>query len=483
MSACLALQLAPGDRAVAVGIEPDGVLEIAQGDVPLPAQRPAIGVQRQVAVARLCAPGPIPRRAGGAKRKAFIAGKRRRAASCSLSKRLSSSHCSTGAAAFASFAAARGFEHDQRVARLALLLPVLQRRPRARARASPLRSSRKRASSPMCNRSPRSAAAAKRSASACVCACAARQLQPLLGDRAGAAAACRSAPSPAAAQRTSFARPCSSRKSAYAASRKLSVTPSFERGGGNGARRAARRRGATPFPRAASGSTTESRRTRSAAARERHSTARRRRASCRSSPPRRRDSRSRSARSRSPRSSAHSRAAARVVGLHHEDRGSPGARVHVTRVALQRALEVLHAAREVVAVLPQQAARERGSRPARRRRATAAAPLRRSRRSAGRLPPSPDRNSAAASRAAVPASVGEAAERGAELPHSGHRRVAAGASAAARAPPIRPRACRGCPCRGGGKQQSDSKTAHRFLHNPYKTIGYHTRQRRVTYCL
>src|SRR5260221_1310860 len=47
-----------------------------------------------------------------------------------------------------------------------------------------------------------------------------------------------------------------------------------------------------------------------------------------------------------------------IVGLHHEDRGSPRARIHVTRVTLQRALEVLHAACEVVAVLPQQAARE-----------------------------------------------------------------------------------------------------------------------------
>ena len=33
-------QLAPGDVAVAVGIEPDGVLEIAQRDVPLPARAP-----------------------------------------------------------------------------------------------------------------------------------------------------------------------------------------------------------------------------------------------------------------------------------------------------------------------------------------------------------------------------------------------------------------------------------------------------------
>src|SRR6185503_15715931 len=47
-----------------------------------------------------------------------------------------------------------------------------------------------------------------------------------------------------------------------------------------------------------------------------------------------------------------------VVGAHQEDRGAPGMRADVPGITLQRALEITQGAREVVAILLQQAAHE-----------------------------------------------------------------------------------------------------------------------------
>ena len=49
----LRLDLSPGDLAVAVGIEPNGVIEIAQRDVPLSSQVIPLHRKHEVAVARL----------------------------------------------------------------------------------------------------------------------------------------------------------------------------------------------------------------------------------------------------------------------------------------------------------------------------------------------------------------------------------------------------------------------------------------------
>jgi hypothetical protein len=50
-------QFAPCDGAVAVGIQADGVLEVAQRDIPLPAHAGGVRLHRQVAVARLVGVG------------------------------------------------------------------------------------------------------------------------------------------------------------------------------------------------------------------------------------------------------------------------------------------------------------------------------------------------------------------------------------------------------------------------------------------
>ena len=49
----LGLDLSPGDLAIAIGVEPNRVIEIAQCDVPLPAQAVTCERQREIAVARL----------------------------------------------------------------------------------------------------------------------------------------------------------------------------------------------------------------------------------------------------------------------------------------------------------------------------------------------------------------------------------------------------------------------------------------------
>jgi hypothetical protein len=49
----LRLDLSPGDLAIAVGIEPNGVIEIAQRDVPLSSQVITLHRKREVAVAWL----------------------------------------------------------------------------------------------------------------------------------------------------------------------------------------------------------------------------------------------------------------------------------------------------------------------------------------------------------------------------------------------------------------------------------------------
>jgi hypothetical protein len=46
-------QLAPGDLAVAVGVQPDGGFQVAQGDVPLPAQFAALNRKHQIGIAGL----------------------------------------------------------------------------------------------------------------------------------------------------------------------------------------------------------------------------------------------------------------------------------------------------------------------------------------------------------------------------------------------------------------------------------------------
>ncbi len=51
------LDLAPADRSVAVGVQAQGEVEIAQGDVPAPGDPLILEVQRQIAVARLVSLG------------------------------------------------------------------------------------------------------------------------------------------------------------------------------------------------------------------------------------------------------------------------------------------------------------------------------------------------------------------------------------------------------------------------------------------
>jgi hypothetical protein len=46
-------QFAPGDLAVAVAIEPEGEIDVAQGDVPLPGNFLALDLEHQIAVAGL----------------------------------------------------------------------------------------------------------------------------------------------------------------------------------------------------------------------------------------------------------------------------------------------------------------------------------------------------------------------------------------------------------------------------------------------
>src|SRR6185503_19592535 len=98
------LELAPGDLAVAVGVQADRELEVAQRDVPLAAQRRALDAHRQVAVARFVSVrSPRDEQEKYEKNLHF-----RRAASArnfSLSNSLDSSHASAGAAATGSRAA------------------------------------------------------------------------------------------------------------------------------------------------------------------------------------------------------------------------------------------------------------------------------------------------------------------------------------------------------------------------------------------
>src|SRR5262249_18164842 len=44
---------APGDVAVAVGVQRERIVEIAEGDIPLPSYRAAVALERQIGVARL----------------------------------------------------------------------------------------------------------------------------------------------------------------------------------------------------------------------------------------------------------------------------------------------------------------------------------------------------------------------------------------------------------------------------------------------
>ena len=165
--------LAPRDVAVAVGVETDRVVEVAQRDVPLAAQRTRRRARSSDRRRSACAPNAGRRDAA-----------RRRAAERS---RIISRTIATAATATSSSprrrdplrgdfqrsgvaGRTRRFDEDAQVGRFALDVPVRARK-RERAPGVAFRSSRrKRASSRRCRLSPRRRAASKRAASSARCA-------------------------------------------------------------------------------------------------------------------------------------------------------------------------------------------------------------------------------------------------------------------------------------------------------------------------
>ena len=210
-------QLAPRDLAVAVGVEREHVVEIAQRDVPLPAQRRAVALEGQVGVARLVRRGrrdgrraPAGRPRASASWPAPGAGHVEARAAIPVREALHGARVAGGL---------RGLDED-RAGR-----PARAARPswRAPARARPAHRLRSRAGSapPRVGAGCRRAGAPRRSARASAARCAAKSAAR---GRAGAArrARCAAAARRCARRRArrasaSAGRPASSSQSAYAA--------------------------------------------------------------------------------------------------------------------------------------------------------------------------------------------------------------------------------------------------------------------------